>query len=221
MSQTLTIPSRQLVPPSRPSPLRKLVAGSAYVLTGFPLALVAFILLVTGASLALGTLVIVVGFAIAALTLAVARGFAALERTRAAAVLGQPIPAPAYRPLRPGAVGAALSAGADPRRWLDLVHGLAALPVAIVTFSLVLAWWASALGGVSYAAWEWAIPRGEDDTNLAELIGLGDGRIADILLTTGIGLVALLTLPLVVRGAAAVQAGLAQALLAGHAEGPR
>jgi hypothetical protein len=92
--------------------LRTHVAGSAYVLTGFPLALIAFVLLVTGASLALGTLVIVVGFAVAALTLSIARGFAALERTRAQAVLGRPISTPAYRPLRPGALGAALSAGA-------------------------------------------------------------------------------------------------------------
>ena len=82
----------------------------------------------------------------------------------------------------------------------------------------MVAWWASALGGLSYIAWEWALPRGESNQSLAELIGLGDTRTADILLTTGIGLVALVTLPLVVRASVAVQVGLAQALLAGQSE---
>ena len=44
-------------------------------------------------------------------------------------------------------------------------------------------------------------------------VGLGNGDTADILLMTGIGAVAALTLPWVVRGCAAVQAGLAWALL--------
>lgn len=196
--------------------LRTLLARSAYLLTGFPIATVAFVLLVTGAALAVGTFVIVIGFAVAAITLMIAGGFAALERARVAAVLGRPITRPAYRPTRPGPVGAALSAGGDPRRWLDLIHGVVAFPVATATFAVVVAWWAAALGGVTYGLWEWALPRGTDgDQTLAELLGY-DGRAADILLNTGIGVVALLTLPLVVRACTAVQAGLAQALLAGH-----
>ena len=49
-------------------------------------------------------------------------------------------------------------------------------------------------------------------------MGLGNGDTADILLMTGIGAVAALTLPWVVRGCAAVQAGLAWALLADHGD---
>jgi hypothetical protein len=69
---------------------------------------------------------------------------------------------------------------------------------------------------VSYVLWERALPRGTDDgnTTLAELLGW-DGRAADVLLTTGIGVVAPVTLPLVVRACVAVQAGLARALLGG------
>jgi hypothetical protein len=210
-------------PAARPRPVvhrRGLLAGllprSAYLLTGFPLATVAFVLLVTGVALAAGTLVITVGVAVAALTLAIATGFARLERARVDAVLGRRLPRPAYRPLRPGLAGHVLSAGADPRRWLDLVHGIVAFPVATATFALTVGWWAGALGGVTYGLWEWALPRGDpDDTTLAELIGLGDTRTADILLTTGLGVVAWLTLPLVVAGCAAVQTGLARALLVG------
>ena len=60
-----------------------------------------------------------------------------------------------------------------------------------------------------------AAPRQPRRHTLAELIGLGDGRGPDILLTTGIGLFALVTLPLVVRGCVAVQTGIARALLGG------
>ena len=207
--------------PARPVVHRRGLLGgllprSAYLLTGFPLATVAFVLLVPGVALAAGTLVITVGVAVAALTLAIATGFARLERTRVDAVLGRRLPRPAYRPLRPGFVGTVLSAGADPRRWLDLVHGIVAFPVATATFSLVVGWWAGALGGVTYGLWEWALPRDNpDNTTLAELIGLGDSRAADIMLTSGIGLTMLVTLPLVVAGCAAVQTGLARALLGG------
>jgi hypothetical protein len=85
-----------------------------------------FSLLLTGAALALGPLVIVAGVAVAALTLATARGFAVVARARVDAGTGRRMPRPAYRPGRPGVLGAVLSAGADPRRWLDLVHGLVA-----------------------------------------------------------------------------------------------
>lgn len=113
-------------------------------------------------------------------------------------------------------MGGVLSAGADPRRWLDLVHGIVAFPVALATFVITTVWWAVALGGTGYVLWEWALPRnGADTENLAEQIGLGDGRLPDILLTTGIGLFALVTLPLVVRACVAEQTGLARALLGG------
>jgi hypothetical protein len=214
MSQTLTLPPA--APATRRSWVGDLLAGSAYLITGFPLALAAFVLLVTGTAVGLGTLVIVVGFAVLALTLAVARGFAALERSRVDLALGRRLPRPAYRPLRDGTVGGVLSAGADPRRWLDLVHGIVAFPVAVATFALTVAWWSAALGGTGYVLWEWALPRDNpEDTTLAELIGLGDGRGPDILLTTGMGLFALVTLPLVVRGCVAVQTGIARALLSG------
>ncbi len=216
MSQTLTSPPAAPVATRRRPLVADLLAGSAYVLTGFPLAVIAFALLVTGTALGLGTLVIVLGLAVLALTLAIAGGFAALERSRVDLALGRRLPRPTYRPLRGGALGGVLSAGADPRRWLDLVHGIVAFPVALATFVLATVWWSTALGGTGYVLWEWALPRDDpDNTSLAELIGLGDGRAPDILLTTGIGLFALVTLPLVVRGCVAVQTGLARALLAG------
>ena len=68
MSQTLTSPPAAPVVNRRRPLVADLLAGSAYVLTGFPLAVIAFALLVTGTALGLGTLVIVLGLAVLALT---------------------------------------------------------------------------------------------------------------------------------------------------------
>ncbi|MFL6128519.1 MAG: sensor domain-containing protein [Mycobacteriales bacterium] len=221
MSQTAaTAPVTAAVRPATTHTRRllpDLLAGSAYLLTGLPLAVISFSLLLTGTALALGTFAIVVGFAVMALALAIAQGFAALERARVGAVTGRPLPAARYRPLRDGTVGSVLSAGADPRRWPDLVHGLVSFPVALVTFVLTTVWWSAGIGGTGYVLWEWALPgEGGDEhrRGLAELLGWA-GRAADIGLTTAIGIVMLLTLPLVVRACVAVQTGLARALLAG------
>lgn len=202
---------------TRPARLR--VADSAgYVLTGFPIALPAFVLMVTGLAVGLGTLVITVGVGILAVTLGIARAFAGLERTRLDALLGHRVPRPAYREPRGGVIGRAVSAGADPRRWLDLAHGLIGFPIAVASFAIVVAWFAAAVSGLGYVLWEWSLPRGDGDHSLAYFIGLGDGRLPDVVLTTGLGGVAAITLPWVVRGCAAIQAGVAWSLLCGYPE---
>jgi Putative sensor len=210
--------TQTLVPPVPGVSHHKLrVAASAgYVLTGFPLAVAAFILLVTGVAVGLGTLVITVGIAVLAAALGIARAFAGLERARMDALFGHRTPRPAYREPRGGTVGRVLSAGADPRRWLDLLHGIIGFPVAVATFSIVVSWFAAAVSGLGCVLWEWSVPRGGDNHSLAYFMGLGDGRTADILVTTGLGAVAAITLPFVIRGCAAFQAGLAWALLADH-----
>ena len=208
-----------LVPPA-PTVRPRLRVGEAagYVLTGFPLAVAAFVLLIAGFTVGIGTLAVTVGIFVLAGTLAAARALARIERTRLDALFGFRTPRPAYRTPRGGRLGRAVSAGADPRRWLDLLHGIIAFPVAVATFSIVVSWFAAAVGGLGYVLWEWSVPRGADNHSLAYYVGLGDGRTADILLTTALGAVVALTLPWVVRGCAAVQAGLAWALLADHGD---
>jgi hypothetical protein len=210
-TQTLPAPPAATAPP-----LLRVGEAAGYVLTGFPLAVAAFVLLVTGFAVGIGTLAITIGIVVLAGTLAAARAFARIERTRLDALFGFRTPRPAYRTPRGGRLGRAVSAGADPRRWLDLLHGIVAFPVAVATFSIVVSWFAAAIGGLGYVLWEWSLPRGADNHSLAYYIGLGNGRTADILLTTGLGALAALALPWVVRGCAAVQAGLAWALLADH-----
>jgi Putative sensor len=207
-----------LPPATAARPRLRVGHAAGYVLTGFPLAIVAFVLLVTGFAVGIGTLVITIGIVVLAGTLAAARALARIERARLDALFGFRIPRPAYRTPRGGRLGRAVSAGADPRRWLDLLHGIVAFPVAVATFSIVVSWFAAAVGGLGYVLWQWSLPRDGDRHTLAYYVGLGNGDTADILLMTGLGAVAAVTLPWVVRGCAAVQAGLAWNLLADHGD---
>ena len=74
-----------------------------------------------------------------------------------------------------------------------------ALATGTFAFAVTVAWWAATLGGLSYWFWERFVPRGSDDTTLAELIGLGSSRSADVVLQSAIGVLALLTLTFAMR----------------------
>lgn len=204
----------------RVTPLRQLGVDTGYVLLGFPLAVVSFCFVVTGLSTGLGTVILLVGPPILAGTLLAARFFADIERARFPAVLRRPRSRPTYRDSAPGAgfwtrTATTLKQG---QFWLDAAHALLSFPLAVLTFSIVVSWWASAVAGTLTVLWDWSIPRGPDNTSLAQLIGLGDGAFARIGFQTVIGLLCLITLPLVVRACALLQASFSRALLTGVAE---
>ena len=105
----------------------------------------------------------------------------------------------------------------DPQSWVDVAWGIVSFVTAIIAFVVTVTWWAVAarradllvLGALA------AAQRRRHDT-LAELIGLGDARSTEIWLNLGIGVVALLPLPLVVRAFTLLHAGLADAMLSGR-----
>ncbi len=99
-----------------------------------------------------------------------------------------------------------------------MAHAVLHFPIAVFTFCVVVTWWATAIGGTLTILWDWSIPRGPENHSLAELIGLGDSAFARIGFQTAIGLICLVTLPLVVRGAALLSAGFSRVLLIGLAE---
>lgn len=200
--------------------LRRLGADTGYLLLGLPLATVSFGVVVTGLSAGIGTLVIFLGIPILAGTLFVARCFADIERLRLATVLRRPRSRPIYRIAPPGAspLKRLTTPLTDSQFWLDAAHGLLHFPIAVITFCVAISWWAVAVAGTLTIAWDWSIPRGPDNSSLAELIGLGDGAAARIGLQTALGLLCLLTLPVVVRGCALLSAGFGRLLLTGVAE---
>lgn len=203
--------------------LRQLLIDSGYLLLGFPLALVSFILLIVGTALSAGLMVTVTGLPILAGTLYAARSFADIERLRMPAVLRQPRVRPNYRVVEPGASAwrRIFVPITDAQSWLDLAHGILKLVVAIGTFVITVTWWAGAVGGSLYWAYDWMLPyglEGPDVEGLHELLGLGNSPAARIGLYTALGAFFLITLPVVVRGCALMQASFGRALLTGVAE---
>nr|WP_245648179.1 sensor histidine kinase [Micromonospora rosaria] len=199
---------------------RQLGTDTRYVLLGFPVALAGFVVLFAGTLLGTGLLVTVLGLPILAGTLQTARKLAAVERQRLERVLGHPVVRPEYREPAPGAGTwrRILVPLGDPQYWLDLLHALLKLLFAVPSFGVTLTWWAGAVVGTLYWAYDWALPHPEENEGLAELLGLGTSPAARIGLNTVIGVFFLLTLPLVVRGCALLAASPGRALLTGVAE---
>jgi signal transduction histidine kinase len=208
---TASLPDRS----SLPRLLRQVGSDLLYLLTGFPIALVSFVVLVTGLALAAGLVVTLVGLPVAVFILAIAQQFAVLERYRLRLVSRTPLRGVTYRARGEGLSGllATLRGG---QRWLDALHGILMLPVATVTWSLTVAWTAATLASITWPLWFWALPRGTPDLDytLPELIGIEStiGQIAFHALT---GLLLLVASPYVLRGLAVAQASLGHVLLFG------
>jgi signal transduction histidine kinase len=207
-------------PPARVGILRRLGIDTGYVVLGFPLAVVTFAALVAGLSAGLGTLVVVVGLPILTATVFMARCFADIERLRFPAVLRLPRSRPNYRaaPRGAGVWKRIITPLTQSQYWLDVAHGVLQFPMAVAAFCIVVSWWAVAVAGTLTVTWDWSVPRGPDNTSLAQLIGLGDSSFARIGFQTAVGLACLLTLPAVTRGCALVCAGFSRFLLTGVAE---
>jgi signal transduction histidine kinase len=148
-----------------------------------------------------------------------ARGLATVERAQLPAVLGHPVPSPAYRRagLDAGPVRRLMTPWRDPQSWFDALHAVVRFPVAIFSFVVTVTFWSVALGGLTYWAWDWALPHSPDDYELPELLGFADTALTRIAFYAVIGIVAAVLLPFVVRGVALLQAQLGRVLLTSRA----
>ncbi|MDJ1137491.1 sensor domain-containing protein [Streptomyces iconiensis] len=181
----------------------------AYLLSGLPIGIAAFTLVLTGFCAGAPTLILLLGLPVLAGTLAVARYFARIEAAQIALATGRPLPPEAERPQRGG-----WGLLADAQGWRDLVHAIVAFPVRVVTFALTLVWTVGALGGLTYGLWAWTLPHGEND-GWMELAFGWTGTGADIMGNAVVGLFFLLTVVPLVRGLTLTQAGLGRVMLRG------
>ncbi|GAA2718878.1 sensor histidine kinase [Actinocorallia aurantiaca] len=220
MKGMTTTTTRLERPPVRIRGVQRVLLDSAYALTAFPVSLAAFVVVVPVLATGAGLSVLGVGLALMTLSVLIARGFAVAERVRLRGMLGRSAPGPRYLRAREGdgVVRRVLMPLRDPQSWLDVVWSLVGLVTGTVAFSVAVAWWAAVGGGLTYWYWERFLPMDEDGVTLASLIGMGEGREPEIMLNTGFGVFALLTLPWVMRMAALTHAGLASVLLCGRAE---
>ena len=206
-------------PELRPGLLQRLGQDTQYVLIGFPLGLIAFVLSLTGFAVGLGTFVIWIGLPIMIGSLLLARGFAMIERNRVAAVLGHRLPVAHYKRRAEGGFWRrAVTPLTDAQSWLDLVHSIFRWIPSTISFVFVFTWWVGALSGLTFPLWDWSIPRGPDNTDLPELIGLGDASSVRTVFYMGVGAFFALTLFPVVRAAAQLEAQFARGLLSAVTE---
>jgi signal transduction histidine kinase len=224
MSETLplmtTTPHLEAARPAeRPTLMRRLALDTAYNLSALPLAIIGFVVVVTGISLGVGLLVVWVGVAVLAGTLFAMRGLAHLERLRLRNLQLRAAPSPFYRVAAPeaGPVRRVLTPLRDPQSWLDSLWGVAGFTTGIIAFVFTVTWWAGALGGLSYWFWQQYLPN-DDDVTLVELMGIGQGQRAESLLYLAFGAIFVLTLPAALRAVSVLHGGLASALLSSRAE---
>lgn len=199
--------------------LKRIGLDSSYLLSGFPIALPAFVIAVTGFAAGTGLAVVWVGVAVLAVTLHAARGFGAIGRAQLATVLDADLPAPYYAQPPQGA--SRLRRFLNPltciQSWLNLLWSVISFPVAVFGFCIALSWWVAALGSVTWPLYGWAIDRAGGEHGLHEAtrwLGLDDSYASASLVSLMAGIVLSLLLPLVLRGATLMQAGLARAMLA-------
>jgi signal transduction histidine kinase len=201
---------------SRSTLLRQLALDSQYILLGFPLGIITVVVCLVGFFLGLGLAVLWVGVPLVMVTLVVARGFATLERARIAPILRRPTPPPVYRrPAAPGFWRRILTPLGDGQSWLDLVHGIFRFIPSTLAFCFAVTWWAGAIGGLTFVLWDWSIPRGPDNTDLPQLLGMGDAWVTRAVFYTAAGVFFAGTLYPVVRGVALLEALFARGLLSG------
>ncbi|MGW5363670.1 sensor histidine kinase [Actinopolymorpha pittospori] len=187
---------------------------SLYVLVGFPLAIVRFVVLMTMFAVGIASSVAFVGLPVLAGTMQVARGFAYVDRARLSQVQGWPARRPAYHGVQSRTwFGRLLAPVRQGQSWADWGHGVLGLFPAVFGFAFTLAWWAASLAGVTAFAYIWILERTVGYEGLGTLLGLGDAWQIDAGISTGLGVIFLLTLPAVVKGSSAMNAALARAML--------
>ena len=194
---------------------------SGYALSAFFLALPAFIVVVVDLALGVGLTVLVGGVLLLWVAVMVARGFARFERIRLRGMLGKTAETPAYLCPAPGDSfwRKALLPLRDAQSWLDVLWAVVGVVTGTVAFSLAVTWWAGAFGGLSYWFWQRYIPfDAHDNFTIAHQLGFANTRHDESVVMLVMGAFALLTLPLVVRFAAALHGGLAHLLLSSRAE---
>jgi signal transduction histidine kinase len=220
-TDTAVLPPMTSAPslPRRRGRLGQLGVDTGYLLLGFPVAIAAFVLIITGLALGVGLLVIWVGVAILPITLLIARGFATVERAQLPAVLERPLPTPAYR--RAGAdaspVRRLTTPLRDPQAWLDALHAVVRFPVAIFSFVVTVTFWSIALAGLSYWAWAWALPDDPSNQDLLELLGFDPSYWQTVVFYAFLGLLAVAIGIPAIRGSALLQASIGRAMLTSRA----
>ncbi|MGW7020825.1 sensor histidine kinase [Streptomyces decoyicus] len=177
-----------------------------YLLLSLPMSIVMFTYAIVVIALGAGLLVTFLGIPVLAGGLAGSRALGGLERLRARALLGLDVADPEpVRPSKPslmGWVGAVLKSGAS---WRHLLYSLLHFPWALFSFIFSVTFWTLGWGLLAYPLWRWTFPAYLDQPGI-QMWGDGHGNglyldaPADIVVTSGAGLLLVLAGPWVIHG---------------------
>jgi hypothetical protein len=179
---------------------RRTARETAHLLLDLPVGVVGFTVvacaLTTGVSLA----ITLAGVPLLAATMLLARRAADAERARARALLGVSLQAPPAPPAAaPTFTARLLNPLRDRSAWRASGYFLLMLPVGTATFSVAVAWWATAIFLATLPAWAWALP--------ADALHVPDGpqlsSAWELAATSATGLLLLAVTPFVIHAVTA------------------
>jgi signal transduction histidine kinase len=112
----------------------RVVRTIGFLISSFPLRIVAFVLVLTLTVLGIATTMLWIGIPILITATSLVRGLADLERGWVRTMLGVDIPTPRRLPRRAGLLQTWQTRLVDPILWRELIYALLALPLGIVEF---------------------------------------------------------------------------------------
>ncbi len=179
----------------------------AYLFIAFPISVVGFSLTVSLFSAGLGTIVtFFIGVVLIIGCLYIARGFGTLELMLLEWTGRPAIAHPEWQDARArtGFFGWLRAVLGNGHYWLYLLYVMVIdFVVKTISWSIMITWVATGLGGISYWFWNLFIPRGDQDWFLSRWLFPGanlDTTLADDLIYLALGVIFLVTLPFVTRG---------------------
>lgn len=174
----------------------------------FAIALVAFVACTALFSVGVSLAIFVVGLFVLVGCLAVAGWSARLVRLLLG-YAGVSLP-PAHYPAPATGFWSRLRRLADGQSWRDLIFVLVNFVLSTASFSIAISWVVSGPAGITYWFWSRFLP--DDDHGLPELLGF-ESRFADVAFHEIVGVIMLLTAPLVLHGLVRLHGVVARGLL--------
>jgi Putative sensor len=179
-----------------------------YLLLDLAVGVIGFTFVVTGLTVALSLLITLVGIPLLAATLLVSRWAARAELARARALLDDDLPPPEPIHWPATALGRLFAPIRDAAAWKATAYFALMLPAGIVTFTVAVTWWATALGLLTLPAWAWALPH--NGPKIAD--GYYWSHAWQLAISTLAGALLTLAAPLAIHGVSFIDRALLQLL---------
>jgi signal transduction histidine kinase len=228
MTTTDNAPAASATPPDRPLYARLWMGVPrelGYLFVAFPIAVAGFAVTLVLFNVGVGTIItFFIGLIVLIAGLYVARGFGTLDLSLLRWVGRPAIVAPDWQDARArtGFFGWLRAVLGNGHYWLYLLHtALIDFVVTTVTWSVMISWVTTALGGVTYWFWQMFLPRPDSQVHPAHWlfdrigfpVGGADPQTVDSIAYLVLGLILLATLPFVTRGLVSLHWLVARGLL--------